>query len=95
MSTNGQSHVNDANALAEIQRLARLGRIVITPHAGFRMKERGATDLDVRMALLTATAARYQADRGNWRVVGGADIEGEELTLICDIEADVIVVTLF
>jgi hypothetical protein len=95
MSTNGQSHVNDAKALAEIQRLARLGRIVFAPHARRRMKERGATELDARRALLTATAALRQADRGNWRVVGGADIEGEALTLICDLEADVIVVTVF
>lgn len=95
MSTNGQSHVNDAKALAEIQRLARLGRIVYTPHARRRMKERGATELDVRHALRIATAARYQADRRNWRVEGGVDTEGDELMLICDLEADVIVVTLF
>jgi len=95
MSTNGQSHVNDAKALAEIQRLARLGRIVITPHAGLRMKERRATDLDVRMALLTATDALHQTGRSNWRLEGGVDTDGDELTLICDLGADVIVVTLF
>jgi len=49
--------VNDAKALGEIQWLARLDRIVITPHAGRRMDERGATEADVRNALLTATVA--------------------------------------
>jgi len=47
--------VSDARALAEIQRLARLDRIVITRHANQRMNERGATDPDVRKVLLTAT----------------------------------------
>jgi hypothetical protein len=95
MSTNGQSHVNDAKALAEMQRLARLGRIVITPHADERMKDRNVTTPDVREALLTARVARPQKDRNNWCVEGGVDTEGDELTLICDLEADVIVVTLF
>jgi hypothetical protein len=87
--------VNDAKALGEIQWLARLDRIVITPHAGRRMDERGATEADVWNALVTATAAFRQADRDNWRVEGGVDIGGDDLTLICDIEDDVIVVTLF
>lgn len=95
MSTNGQSHVNDAKALAEIQRLARLHRIIITPHAFRRMDERDVTEPDVRWALLTATAALRQTDRHNWRVEGGVDTVGDELTLICDLEADVVVVTLF
>jgi hypothetical protein len=87
--------VNDARALAEIQRLARLDRIIITRHANQRMNDRGATDPDVRKALLTATAATHQADRDNWRVEGGVDTDGDDLTLICDIGVDVIVVTLF
>lgn len=87
--------MNDAKALGEIQWLARLDRIVITSHARRRREERGATEADVRNALLTATAAFRQADRDNWRVEGGVDIDGDDLTLICDIEADVIVVTLF
>jgi hypothetical protein len=49
--------VNDAKALAEIQRLARLGRIHITTHAYRRMDERDASDADVYRALRTATAA--------------------------------------
>jgi len=87
--------VNDARALAEIQRLSRLDRIVITRHANQRMNDRGATEPDVRKALLTATAAMRQADRDNWRVEGGVDTDGDDLTLVCDIGVDVIVVTLF
>jgi hypothetical protein len=87
--------VNDARALAEIQRLSRLDRIVITRHANQRMNDRGTTEPDVRKALLTATAAIHQADRDNWRVEGGVDTDGDDLTLVCDIGVDVIVVTLF
>lgn len=59
------------------------------------MNDRGATEPDVRRALLTATAAIRQADRDNWRVEGGTDTDDDDLTLVCDIRADVIVVTLF
>ena len=86
--------MNDTKALAEIQRLASLNQIVYTSHALLRMDTRGASRNDVRRALITATSARRQ-DRGTWRVEGGRDLEGDDLTAIVDIEADVIVVTLF
>jgi hypothetical protein len=87
--------VDDAEVLAEIRRLARRDRIVMTAHASQRMFERGATPRDIRKALLTATAAIYQDDRNNWRLDGGVDTDGDDLMVICDLEADVIVVTLF
>jgi hypothetical protein len=58
------------------------------------MRERRAGLVDVRMALASATAAMTQ-DRGGWRVEGGRDRDGDDLTVIVDIEADVIVITLF
>ncbi len=95
MSIFGYLAVNDAKALSKIQRFARRDRIVITTHARRRMEERGATERDIRKALLTATAAVPQDDRDNWRVDGGVDIDGDDLMLICDLEDDVVVVTLF
>lgn len=91
----GHLAANDAETLAEIQRLARRDRVVMTAHASQRMRERGATPRDIRRALLTATSAIYQDDRDNWRLDGGMDMDGDDLMLICDLEADVIVVTLF
>jgi hypothetical protein len=82
--------VNDTKALVEIQRLASLGRIALTDHAIRRMRERRAGLVDVRRALTSATAAMTQ-DRGGWRVDGGRD--GDNLTVIVDMEADVIVST--
>ncbi len=37
----------------------------------------------------------FRQERGTWRVTGGRDHDGDEMTVICDIEADVIVVTIF
>ena len=59
------------------------------------MNERGARPSDVRNALLTATSAVWQADRQNWRVDGGVDRVGDELTAVVDIWADLVVVTIF
>jgi hypothetical protein len=58
------------------------------------MEERDAKPSDVRAALLSATAALAQ-ERGSWRVTGGCDRVGDDLTLIIDLMADVIVITLF
>jgi len=45
--------------------------------------------------LLSATSASWQHDRETWRVDGGVDGDGDDLTVIVDLEADVIVVTIF
>ena len=86
--------VNDTAALAEIHRLAQFDRIRFTRHAADRMDQRGAKREDVRAALVSGTVAIAQ-ERGGWRVEGGVDSAGDELTVIVDIEADVIVITLF
>jgi hypothetical protein len=86
--------VTDTRVLGEIQRLARLDRIVLTRHAVKRMDQRDAKRGDVRAALVSATSAVAQ-DRGGWRVEGGCDREGDDLTVIVDLEADLIVITLF
>ncbi len=59
------------------------------------MPERGATYEDVKRALISAATATWQDDRGNWKVDGGVDLEGDELTAVVDVQADVIVITLF
>jgi hypothetical protein len=86
--------LNETATLVEIQRLARRDRIVFTRHARERMVERGAERRDVRKALITASAAVWQ-DRRTWCVTGGRDHDGDGMTVICDIESDVIVVPIF
>ena len=41
------SGVHDERALAQIHRLARAGRVVVSRHAYERMDERGAEEIDV------------------------------------------------
>ena len=58
------------------------------------MRERGAIIDDVCRALVTSTSATWQAEHLSWRVSGGVDLDGDGLTIVVDIEADVIVITL-
>jgi len=86
--------VSDA-ALAEIKRKATGNQVSFTGHARKRMAQRGAIARDVISALVTATSATWQTDNQNYRVEGGVDLDGDEMTVIVTIEANVIVITLF
>ncbi len=88
------STFEEARALSDVQGLASAGRIVIGRHAVQRMGERGATFDDVKEALVTATGCQAQP-ASRWRLEGGRDCDGDELTLIVTIELAVVVVTLF
>ena len=58
------------------------------------MCERQVTVADVAFGLRTSTRATYQPDVDRWRLEGGTDGEGDELTLVIEIDP-VLVVTLF
>ena len=55
---------------------------------------RGVQFADIRQALSNCTSAVLQ-ENGNWRMNGGADLDGDELTPVCAIEHGVLVVTIF
>lgn len=65
----------------------------IHTHAQRRMRQRGAFIGDIEHACLSAERAVGQAN-GRWRL-DGQDLDGDELTVIAAIEANVVVVTLF
>jgi hypothetical protein len=65
------------------------------PHVSQRLSERGATRKCVCKALQTAKTATFQADNNRWRLDGGVDSDGDELTLIVEVKNGVLVVTLF
>ncbi len=75
--------------------MAARGDIEVTEHARSRMRDRNVTGGDILSAIATATTAAYQADRDTWKVSGGTDTDGEDLTLAVAIEANLIVVTIF
>lgn len=72
-----------------------MDRVHYTGHARHRMAERGATADDMVCALLGATDAIRQPERDNWRIEGGVDLDGDELTVIAGLEADLIIITCF
>ena len=86
--------MSDAKALEEIKQLAARNSIVYTSHARKRMQQRGADRNDVKNALISATSATWQDDHDTWRVAGGSDLDGDDLTVYVDIQADVVVVTI-
>jgi hypothetical protein len=59
------------------------------------MDERDAATDDVCNALITATSTAHDPERDRWKVTGGADLDGDVLSVVVAIEANVIVVTLF
>lgn len=79
--------------LQNIRGYAAAGRVVIIDHAWQRMEERGATQEDVLFALRTAHACSQQAN-GRWKVFG-SDLDGVDMTVIVEMQSDLIVVTMY
>lgn len=85
-----------AEALEKIRGLASANRVfwAIGGHVDKRMRERGVQYGDIRSALMNATRAVYQRDNDRWRTEG-PDLDGDELTVVVIVEADLIVCTVF
>ena len=84
-----------AEALLAIQVAVRVGRHRESQHAIRRMRERGVTIAGLRQAI--GGAMRCDPLAGDrWRLDGGADQDGDSLTVVCVIDDDgVVTVTLF
>ena len=83
----------ELKALDDVRGYAGANRIILSRHAERRMDQRGASYEDVRHALANAHDCRGQHD-GTWRV-SGADLDGDEVTIVVALEDGVVVVTLF
>ena len=80
-------------ALRAIRRLARDGLYAISDYCERRMVERDVMPEDVECALCHAVAAREQAN-ARWRVEG-PDIDQQALSMVVELRANLVVVTLF
>lgn|GEM_PF-1808894 len=78
-------------ALREAKLVAQLNQFGLSRHATRRMQERNVTRDDIRHALRTATEATY-GDRC-WRLDGGRDLGGEDLTVVLTLSGGAVVVT--
>lgn len=84
-----------AEAVAEARRAGTTRRFVVSLHARQRQGPRSVQLGDIAAALASATSASYQADRDTWRIDGGLDLDGDELTVIVAFEDGVVVVTVY
>jgi hypothetical protein len=85
--------VTPTEALDAIHGHAAANRIEMTHHARQRMRERGVSYSDLRHALAKATGCHAEPEE-RWRV-DGADLDGDDLSVVLVIEEGVVVVTLF
>jgi hypothetical protein len=85
--------VTPAEATEAIKGYAGAHRIRFGSHARKEMRECGATQADVRRALMTLQSCELQAN-GRWKVAG-PDTHGDALICIVVIEEGAVVVTVF
>jgi len=85
--------VRPTRARRRIRELARAGRWEFTSHALDGLVERDASVEDVFVVLTTAKDC-HREQSGRWRL-SGLDRLGDALTVIVELNAHVVVVTLF
>lgn len=82
-------------ALADIRGYAFAGRVTYAvPHALNSMRKRGATKRDVVFGLARAKGCVHEPAVDRWRV-SCLDTDGDELTVIVEIDDGLLVVTAF
>jgi hypothetical protein len=70
------------------------GDFQVLPHALQRQAERAITYADLRSALRTVRMA-CRARWGRWRLLGGTDLDGDEITLVIAIQVRLVVITVY
>lgn len=88
--------MSPAEAIDAIRGFAKANRYRLTEHAWQRLRGVGrnvlTTEEDVANALREAKTARFQAENGRWRVEG-PDMDGDDLTLVVEIQDGLLVIT--
>ena len=87
--------VTPSQALDAVHEAGKTGRFDVSTHAKEEAAECSATRYDIQEALRTATTAIHQAGRDRWRIEGGKDLDGDDLTVVVVFEGDVVVITVF
>lgn len=86
--------MTEPERLALVRGYAAAGRWEVERSHGIpRMRQRGASFVDVEYGLLNGTWCDVQ-ENGRWKL-GTTDVDGDELTLILVVDDGVLVVTLF
>jgi hypothetical protein len=86
--------VNPARALRLIRELARAGRYIVISHAQEAMIRSDVSPDDLHKALSQCRVCWFDALRSRWKVLG-PDTHGDDVNVIVEIRAAMLVVTLF
>lgn len=78
--------------LATVQRAVFQGRAILTGHAQDRMAERGVSTNDLRDIAMSAKRA-VPDGKNTWLILDGIDDQGVGLTLVAEVDDDVVVIT--
>jgi hypothetical protein len=78
----------------EILDALKAGAFLLSVHAAARMRQRSVMKADIQACGRTARSCLYQAQSGTWRI-DGEDLDGEKLTVICGMDAAIVILTVF
>ena len=70
------------------------GKFRLSIHAAERLEERFVTLADIKHCGKTAKTIVFQEDKETWKVIG-KDLGGKKFTVICDLDEEIVVVTVF
>lgn len=85
--------MKSAEALKKIRDLAAANLIRVTEHARKRMAQRSVRYRDLQHALSNARSCAND-ETAKWRVEG-ADLDGDDLTVIVVLAGDLLIITVF
>ncbi|MCB9589650.1 MAG: DUF4258 domain-containing protein [Polyangiaceae bacterium] len=71
-----------ADALQAAQAAAKTRQLLLTMHARESMAKRGVQVVDLNEAIRTAKDAIWSEKEQTWRLSGGKDSEGDDLTVV-------------
>jgi hypothetical protein len=77
-----------AEALERAKAAARVWQVRWRRHSAARSVQRNAQAADIREAILTARTAVWRAEEDTWRLEGGRDLDGDNLTVVVAIEGN-------
>ena len=82
--------------MQRIRTLWNEGRVVIVPHAGRRLKERGLDVLDLEHIIRFGRVTEHSRPATRWRYrVDGRAVDGTPGTCVVEVDGTLIVVTVF
>jgi hypothetical protein len=74
--------VTPQDALEAAKRAAYQRNLRISTHARARMAERNTQAIDVLSAVISALDAQYDPPGEKWKLIGGKDASGDDLTVV-------------